>query len=163
MGKAEHLNKYFATISNLQEKDINLPLLHKQSNSTINSIQLSEDEIKDIIKNIPINKATGPDKISHKLLKHICLSVAKPITILFSMSLTESVYPTKWKLAHVLPLFKKGDKTITFNYRPISLISCVGKLFERAVFKHISNYCSINCSININLVSRLATQQFIHY
>ncbi len=64
MGKAEHLNKYFATISNLQEKDINLPLLHRQSNSTINSIQLSEDEIKDIIKSIPINKATGPDQIS---------------------------------------------------------------------------------------------------
>ena len=54
------------------------------------------------------------------------------------MSLRESFYPTKWKLAHVMPLFKKGHKTLTSNY--ISLISCVGKLFERAVFKHISNY-----------------------
>jgi hypothetical protein len=55
--------------------------------------------------------------------------------ILFNLSLSKSEFPTQWKIASVLPLFKKGDKSLISNYRPISLLSAVGKVFERIVFK----------------------------
>ena len=52
-----------------------------------------------------------------------------------------------WKLAHVTPIFKKGDKSIASNYRPISLNSCVGKSFERILFKHVYNHLDRNSLI----------------
>ena len=55
-----------------------------------------------------------------------------------------SYFPPSWKLANVVPIFKKGDKTNSANYRPISLLSCIGKVFERCVFKHLHNYLISN-------------------
>jgi hypothetical protein len=43
-------------------------------------------------------------------------------------------------MAHVLPLFKKDDPSITSNYRPVYLLSCVSKIMERVIFKHVYNY-----------------------
>ena len=59
---------------------------------------------------------------------------------LFNLSLQSSSYPNQWKEANVIPLFKKGDRSIPSNYRPISLISSIGKVFERVIFKHIYNH-----------------------
>lgn len=54
--------------------------------------------------------------------------------------MTENVYPNNWKIAHVLPLFKKDDPSVATNYRPVSLLSCVSKIMERIIFKHVYNY-----------------------
>ena len=54
------------------------------------------------------------------------------------------MFPYTWKQSLVLPLFKKGDKSTVGNYRPISLLGCVGKLMERCVYKHISNHLHFN-------------------
>jgi hypothetical protein len=48
------------------------------------------------------------------------------------------------KTASVMPLFKKGDKSLISNYRPISLLSAVGKVFERIVFKEVFNHLISN-------------------
>ena len=53
-------------------------------------------------------------------------------------------FPRKWKRSIVYPLFKKGDKSLTSNYRPISLLCCIGKLMERCVYKHVYNYLFLN-------------------
>ena len=54
-------------------------------------------------------------------------------------------FPDVWKEANVVPLYKgKGNKCDPNNYRPISLISCIGKLMERCVFKHVFNYLHTN-------------------
>jgi hypothetical protein len=58
-----------------------------------------------------------------------------PLKYIFNHSLRILKYPSCWKIANVLSLFKKGA-----NYRPIALLSCVGKVFERIVFKYIYNY-----------------------
>ena len=91
-----------------------------------------------------INKASGDNGISHKMLKETAHTISKPLLILFNRSLQECIFPSSWKHANVMPLFKKGSKHLTSNYRPISLLSCVGKVFERIMFKHIYNYVYTN-------------------
>ena len=59
---------------------------------------------------------------------------------LFNLSLQTSYFPLIWKQANVIPLFKKRNPNLTFNYRPVSLLSVVGKVFEKTVFKYFFNY-----------------------
>ena len=61
-------------------------------------------------------------------------------TQVFNKSLRRSYFPSQWKKGNVIPVHKKGDKTNVTNYRPISLLSCLGKVFEKCVFKHLYNY-----------------------
>ena len=83
-------------------------------------------------------------------LKKTCNSIAKPLCIPFNKSLNESTYPAQWKEAIVMPLFKKGEPNNPSNYRPISLLSCVGKLMERIVYKHLYNHLLANKLIYSN-------------
>ena len=90
------------------------------------------------------NKASGPDLISNKMIKQVAGAIAKPLQIIFNRFLRESVFPDIWKLGNLVPLFKKGDKSLAANYRPVSLLSNIGKIQERIVFKHIYNHFSSN-------------------
>ena len=81
--------------------------------------------------------ATGLDQVSHKQLKATKHSISMPLCRIFNKSLDQETFPLSWKLSTVRPLFKKGDKSCVNNYRPIPLLSCVGKLIERCVYKYI--------------------------
>jgi hypothetical protein len=54
--------------------------------------------------------------------------------MLFNKFLHQNIFPTDWKLAHVIPLFKAGDKSFPSNYRPVSLLFSVSKIFEKNCF-----------------------------
>ena len=71
--------------------------------------------------------------------------IAKPLSMLmlFNRSIQEMVFPDQWKIAHVIALFKKGDKSLASNYRPVSLLSCVSKILEKIVYKQIYNHLHI--------------------
>ena len=62
----------------------------------------------------------------------------------FSQIFTPKKYPRSWKIAHVIPLFKNGEKSLPSNYRPVSLLSCVSKIFEKNVFRNIFNHLHKN-------------------
>ena len=81
------------------------------------------------------------------MLKNTSRTIASPLDKLLKRSLRKSSFPALWKLAHVMPIFKKGEKSLVSNYRPISLVSCVGKVFERCVFKHVYNHLISNSLI----------------
>ena len=74
------------------------------------------------------------------MFKGVSKSVSKPLCILMNRSFSEGIFPDTWKLANVIPIFKKGDKSQTSNYRPVALLSCIGKLQERIVFKKLYNF-----------------------
>ena len=63
---------------------------------------------------------------------------------LFNLSLSLSKVPKAWKEANVTPVFKKDDSTDCKNYRPISLLSTLGKVMEKIVHKHVFNFFSAN-------------------
>ena len=66
------------------------------------------------------------------------------IVILFNRCLNEGIFPNIWKIAHVTPLHKKGPENLCNNYRPISLLRCVGKVLERCVHSCVLNYLKVN-------------------
>ncbi len=142
--KCNLLNKYFTSISNLNDQNVPLPDFEKRTNSEISDLHIEIDEIVDIIQVLVPNKASGPDSISHRMLKLCPRDIAPPLQIIFNKSLNTGQYPSTWKMANVIAIFKKGDASLPSNYRPISLISCVGKVLERIVFKYIYNHLNFN-------------------
>ena len=108
------------------------------------TIIITENEVKEIVDLLNINKASGPDLINHKMLKYVSTAVSNPLTIIFNRSLQEKHYPEPWKKNNVVPLFKKGDKADSSNYRPVSLSSPIGKVMERVVFKNLYNHLQSN-------------------
>ena len=78
--------------------------------------------------------------ISNKMVKKVSIVVAKPLCILFNRSLREGIFLDMWKQGDLLPIFKKGDKSIPANYRPVSILSNLGKVLERIIFKHVYNH-----------------------
>ena len=138
--KACLLNNYFCSISTIDDRGIEVPDFNMRTHSKFDNLSVSETEIADILGILKLGKASGPDGISHQMLKMTKDEICKPLSILFNMSLQYHQFPAIWKKAMVLPLFKKGDRHEVSNYRPVSLISCVGKVFERVVFKHMYNF-----------------------
>ena len=89
------------------------------------------------IKTLKNNKAVGPQSIPTKLFKMFSEALSKPLTDLINLSFSKGIFPDVLKLAQVIALFKKGEKTDKNNYRPISLISNVSKILEKLMYKRI--------------------------
>ncbi len=144
--KAQAFNKFFTTsvqTENMEDpipKDHNLLYYPK-----IPSLKITEVDVYELLKSLDTSKATGPDNISNALLKKCSLSLAKPLCLIFNLSLKTGVYPKKWKSAHVIPIFKnKGDNKNCDFYRPISLLPCISKIFEKLIFSHIYEFLRKN-------------------
>ena len=103
-------------------------------------ITIKEHDVKDILSTVNTTKAYGPDDLSPRLIKEAGSTIVKVLTRLFNLSLAKGIFPTMWKRANVLPIFKKAEQFFTTNYRPISLLCILAKFFEKIVFKYVFNY-----------------------
>ena len=97
-------------------------------------------EIIKIVKKLSNNSAPGPDGYTPFFLKNIIAHVANPLAKVYNHSLSEGKVPSDWKIAHIIPIFKKGDAQKASNYRPVSLTSIICKVLERIVRKQILDY-----------------------
>ena len=138
--KSNLLNKYFCSISNINDENLECPAFPCRCEKELNDIVISRNDVLDILKILKLNKASGNDNISHNMLKNTAETVCEPLQILFNLSLNQCVFPLSWKTAIVIPLHKKNERFLPSNYRPISLLSCVSKVFERVVHKYLHNF-----------------------
>ena len=142
--KAKILNEQFSSVFSKDNKSSSIKLNEKTNCNTMNKIQVSEKGVLNLMSKLNENKATGPDGIPGKLLK-LCSKELSPVfTILFQASLDQGTIPEDWKLANIVPLFKKGDRKNPENYRPVSLTSIPCKLLEHiihsSVMDHLEKY-----------------------
>ena len=101
---------------------------------------LSEDDVLEIVNSIGTNKATGLDNLPCKFLKDSINIIIEPLAHLVNLSIHNGVVPDDLKSARVVPLYKKNDKTNAGNYRPVSVLSIVSKVLEKAVYKQTEKY-----------------------
>ena len=96
--------------------------------------------MKGVLQHSNISKACCPDLLSPRLLKDGASILAFPYCVAFNHSPEQGYFPSCWKDANATPIYKKDDKSLPNNYRPISLLSLVGKVMERCLHKHLYNY-----------------------
>lgn len=108
-------------------------------NSFVLSHVLYEDIMQEI-KSLDPKKSTGHDGIGAKIIK-LCPEIfATNLCKIFNKSIDNGEYPSDMKIARVIALFKKGNKNDPNNYRPISLLSCFNKIFERLICKQLLSF-----------------------
>ena len=97
--------------------------------SRLNNITLTHDEVKVVLKSLPLGKAAGPDGVSNRILKELADIISLPFFDLFNQSLALGKVPESLKRSHVTPVPKSGDLSIVSNYRPLALLSNIDKAF----------------------------------
>ena len=116
--------KYITKILKEEEKSLN-------SEAIENPITISE--IKEIIKKLKQKKSPGPDLICYEIIKHssevMLLSLAKYFNLIFETT----YYPTKWDKSFIIPIYKNGDPSDPCNYRGISLMNSLSKIFNAVI------------------------------
>ena len=142
-----NVNKYFCTVGEeLANKYANndknefIKYLGNPSQQSVFLSRVTKEEIIDEIKNLKINKSPGQDEFTAKFLKISVNKIAPVLCEIFNLSIKTGKYPDPLKIAKVIPIYKKGDPSLTSNYRPISVLSCINKIYEKILFKRLYNF-----------------------
>ena len=154
---ANCFNEYFTTIgSKLQSKIISTNKLFSQylKNTNPNSFFINPttaNEISNLISSLNENKANGPFSIPSKIFKLIKNNVSEPLCEIINLSFSTGIYPDNLKIAKILPVYKnKGSNLECNNYRPISLLSNINKIFEKLMHSRLFNFLNLhNCIYNL--------------
>lgn len=122
----------FAAVYN-PSSSLNLENLAQSQNNNhhcLGFIHLSEKSIETSLKKLNVNKGAGEDDIHPVFFKRCATTLCKPLYIIYNKSLQDGDFPRIWKKAKVIPIPKSGDKSNVKNYRPISILCVLGKVFE---------------------------------
>jgi len=101
---------------------------------------VTTSDVDDAIKCLKIGKVSGPDGIDNRVLRESVHQLSAVLCDLYNSCLQSQTMPKAWKLAIVSAVFKKGDPSLPSNYRPISLLYTVEKVFKRILFKYVFNF-----------------------
>ena len=106
----------------------------------------------------------GIDTINNRLVKSSSIALAKPMTIVINKSIEEHKVSSVFKIARIIPLYKKGAANDCGNYRPVSLLSALSKILEKVICKQMMGI-SINETFSVvtNTVSDQRVRQIMSY
>ncbi len=141
---AEVMNDYFTTIAeNLARGFPHGDPVQTERTTHQPKLQFkhtTEQDVAKLIRQLSDATAVGIDGISPRILKAALTPLSIIISRLINKSLDTGVFPDALKVAKVSPIYKSGDRTDPGNYRPISVLPAVSKLFERIVHTQLSDY-----------------------
>lgn len=102
-------------------------------NFRVPQVAFSNVEILEALSTLDASKGPGPDMLPPVFIKQCAHSLSLPVTSIFNRSLIEGVFPDAWKLASITPIHKGGNMNNVENYRPISILNCLAKVFESLI------------------------------
>ena len=105
---------------------------------------IDNNRVRFLLFKLCTSKATGLDMISARLLRECTDLISYSLCEIFNLSIITGVFPEEWKCSKVIPLFKQGERADMNNYRPISIIPVVAKVFERIIYDQLYAYLSDN-------------------
>ena len=154
---ANSFNNYFSNIADdiLNERKFEGNTSHRKYltdplDKTFVAYECDEKEIESLITTLNPRKGTGPNSVPANILHMLKIEISTPLSILFNISLNTGTFPDLLKPSKVTPVYKKGSKMIICNYRPISLLSNVNKLFEKVMFNRVYQFLETNkCIYNL--------------
>lgn len=112
------------------------------SNDSLSRIDVTAEMVFKLLTSLDKSKGPGCDGIPPIFLSACARSLAFPVSVLFQRSLTECTFPTLWKKAQIIPIHKKGSRSVVENYRPISILNTLAKLFEKIVYGQVYPFIS---------------------
>lgn len=116
------------------------------TNDVFNIKPVSERDVYKLLSSLDVSKATGCDDIPSRFLKDAATVIVCPLTHVFNLSIKDADVPTEFKIARVVPLYKKGNKSVEGNYRPVSILPVVSKILERLVYNQVYKYLN-DCNL----------------
>ena len=131
VAKADLFNDYFQSVFTQMPYRVKTDI--KNVVIQLSLVYFTTEEIQSSLLQLDVNKAKGPDRIGNALLKNLHKSLPKSLCLLFNLIACEAHFPTKWKVADIVPIYKDSDNQDASNYRPISLLSAVSKLLEKLI------------------------------
>ena len=139
---SEKFNEFFVNVGPNLAKSLKkvdrVPEYYLRS-PLINSIFLSpvtDDELYEIFKNLK-NSAPGYDEMKTEPLREALPQYISPLNYVCNLSLHQGVFPDEMKIANVIPLYKKDDSMVFSNYRPVSLLCSLSKVFEKIMYNRL--------------------------
>ena len=136
--QANLFNEFFCDqFSEISDYDLDIDF----SNDENFNIEFDKNTVADLLRKTNAHKAQGPDGIHGHILKDCASIISYPLSLIFTTSYNIGQIPREWKLAHVVPVHKKGDKSLADNYRPISLTCLIMKIFEIQIRNNLMSRC----------------------
>jgi len=148
---ADSINKYFTNMCpllNQTGQTDTSKLMENQRSLYVDPVTMSE--VYNLIMNLKNTSAVGIDDIPVKVLKYLADIICVPLTYLINLSFTTGEFPDYLKTSITKPQYKKGSKSEVGNYRPISILSNISKIFEKAIFKRMQNFLEMTNIITNN-------------
>jgi hypothetical protein len=134
--KAEMLNDQFKSVFT-KDKDSQIPNMRDRKLPTIPDLEITIPGVEKLLKGLNVNKASGPDALPSRVLKEAATELAPALQAIFNQSLETGQLPNDWRKANISPIFKKSNKHLAENYRPVSLTCVCCKLLEHIITRHI--------------------------
>ena len=137
--KREILNKQFQSVFTIKSTT-STPRLFGNKYPSIGNLSITLKGVQKLLEKINISKAAGPDLIPGRMLNMLAPELAPIVHAIFTQSLDTGELPKDWSLANFAPIFKKSNRVLAENYRPVSLTCITCKLFEHIVCRHILDH-----------------------
>ena len=128
--KANILNSYFASVYTMEPID-DIPRLTPKATLEQSKLKITVEMVKGLLGDLKVHKSPGPDGLHPIFMQELATELCKPLAMVFEKSIETAKLPKQWKVARVSAIFKKGNKNLASNYRPVSITSIVCRTFEK--------------------------------
>lgn len=131
--KAEALNSFFASVFTEEKLDTVPDLGEGPDVKESHKVNITKDKLLQELLTLNESKAPGPDGLHPTIFKNLAEEILDPLHTIFNKSLNESKVPESWKAGNITAIFKKGNRNLPSNYRPVSLTPIAGKIMEKFI------------------------------
>jgi len=140
----QHFSSVWSSLVSASYLNTNISNMTASCNSSFSFGKIAPIDVQSAIDELKLTSGAGLDGIENRYLKLTSHILMYPLADLFNLSLFTCELPAIWKCARITPLYKGGDVLDINNYRPISIICSISKVFEKIIHKQLSNYLCIN-------------------
>eukprot|EP00057_Strongylocentrotus_purpuratus_P010558 XP_011665032.1 PREDICTED: RNA-directed DNA polymerase from mobile element jockey-like [Strongylocentrotus purpuratus] len=141
--KATALNQQYQSVFTKEDTN-HVPTKGTSQHPSMPCIEFNTDGIKKLLENLNPGKAPGPDQVPIRILREAAQQIAPVLQVIFTQSYVTGTLPQDWLTANTVAIYKKGNRSLPVNYRPVSLTCVTTKLMEHIIFHSIMDHLELH-------------------